>query len=106
MAETERHNIDLIQEMEKVRTELVKAKTKTSKKEADKEEKKQNKKRSTEKVPTASPATSPMTQTPPGWGNRVAELEGVNEQLRNDNNKLRHDNEVSFCLCSVRICWW
>ena len=68
--------------MERVRTELLKHKGKA--------EKVQKKK---EKVPTS--ASSPMAPPPPGWESRVADLEQLNEELRNETDRLRQENEVS-----------
>ena len=75
VVEVEKQNTNLIQEMEKVRTELVKYKSKA--------EKVQKKKQSTEKVLTS--ASSPVAPPPPGWESRVAELQSENDQLRRDN---------------------
>ena len=68
--------------MEKVRTEH-----------KGKAEKAQKKKRVTGKVPTF--ASSSVDPPRPGWESKVAELEAMNEELRNDNHRLTVENEVS-----------
>ena len=68
--------------METVRTDLVKHKGKA--------EKVQKKK---EKAPPS--ASSPVAPPPPGWESRVADLEQLNKELRNEIDRLRQENEVS-----------
>ena len=85
VAEGEKQCKYLIQEMEKVRTELLKYKGKA--------EKAQMKKKVTDKVATS--ASSPVTPPPPGWESKVADLERENEDLRNENHRLIVENDVS-----------
>ena len=94
VAEAEKQNTNLIQEMERVRTELLKYKGKAEKGKAEKGKAEKGKKKAvTENVPTS--ASSPVTPPPPGWESKVADLERENEELRNENHRLGVENEVS-----------